>query len=153
MLAGKRLTLIALTLFFTAIMFWLVVFPPNTPRVFLNQRRAVHSMANMNLAEREHAVRHPDTGFACDLRNLREQDTLVDPVLASGTKSAYHFDIRCPQRDRKATAYAITAVPVEPGRTGEYALCTDQSGEIWYSETGSPSDCLTMHKPVERKYK
>jgi hypothetical protein len=142
-----------LTLFCIAIVFWLGIFPPSTPRVFLNQRRAVQSIGNLNLAEHEYAVRHPDKGFACDLGNLGEQATLVDPVLASGTKSAYNFEIRCPKSGHKATTYTITAIPVEPGRTGEYALCADQSGEIWYSEDGSPSNCLRMHKPVGRKYK
>lgn len=160
MTVGKRAFLIALTASFIAMVFWLGIFPPKTPRVFLNQRRAVESLRNLNLAEHNYATQHPNTGFACNLGDLGEHGSealprvaLVDRVLASGTKSSYHFDIGCSTGVGRATAYTITAVPTEPGTTGAYALCTDQSREIWYSENGSPRDCLATHKPVERKYK
>lgn len=160
MTVGKRTFLLALTAFFIAIVFWLGIFPPKTPRIFLNQRRAVASIRNLNLAEHDYAARHPNTGFACNLGDLGQHGSealsrgaLVDRVLASGTKSSYHFDIRCPSGVGTAAAYTITAVPAEPGITGQYALCTDESREIWYSENGSPSDCLATHKPVEQKYK
>ena len=158
---GKRKLLMALTVFSVGIVFWLGIFPPVTPRVFLNQRRAVESIRNLKLAELEYAARHPDIGFACRLSDLSKQGSepasrvaLVDPVLASGTKSWYRFEIRCARRDiQKATSYTIAAIPVEPGTTGKYALCTDQTGEIWFSESGVVSDCLAMHKPVEQKYR
>jgi hypothetical protein len=157
---GKPTFLIALTAFFIAIVFWLGISPPKTPRIFLNQRRAVESIRNLNLAEHDYAAQHPNTGFACNLSDLGEHGSesssrvaLVDRVLASGTKSSYHYGIRCSPSVGRATAYTITAAPTEPGSTGQYALCADQSGEIWYSENGSISDCLATHKPVERKYK
>ena len=158
---AKRTFPIVFTALFMAAMLWLVVFPPNTPRIFLNHRRAVESIRNLNLAERNYVASHPDAGFACNLGELGEHGSeslsqvgRVDRVLASGTKSSYHFEIRCPQRrDQKATGYIITAIPVEPGRTGTYAFCTDQTGEIWYSQTGLGSDCLAIHKPIEQKYK
>jgi len=135
------------------------IFPPSTSRVFLNQRRAVESMRELNLAEHSYAAQHPDAGFACELSELGEQGVgppvgLIDRVLASGTKSWYHFEIRCSQSgSEKATVYTITAVPTLPGTTGVYAFCADQKGEIWYSENGSISDCLAMHKPIEQKYR
>jgi hypothetical protein len=160
MTVRKRTFLLAVTAFFVALVLWLGISPPKTSRIFLNQRRAVDSIRNLNLAEHEYATQHPNAGFACDLGYLGEHGSealsrvaLVDRILASGTKSSYHFDIRCSTGVGRSTAYTITAVPVEPGTTGQYALCTDQSGEIWYSENGSPSDCLVTHKPMERKYK
>ena len=157
MTIGKRMSLLALTAFFVAIVFWLGNSPPKTPRIFLNQRRAVASILSLNLAEHDYAARYPNIGFACNLGDLGEHGSealsklaLMDRVLASGTKSSYHFDIRCPSG--AGTAYAITAVPTEPGITGQYAFCTDQSREIWYSEKGSPSECLATHKLIERKY-
>jgi hypothetical protein len=74
--------------------------------------------------------------------------------LASGTKSAYRFEVLCRlDAHQKATSYTITAVTTEPGITGTYALCSDQSGEIWYSENGLTSDCLAIRKPVPERYK
>src|SRR5258708_1925925 len=157
----KRTVLTVCTVLFIAVVFWLGIFPPRTPRVFLNQRRAVESIRSLNLAQHEYAARHPDTGFACNLSDLGEHGpeplsrvALVDRILASGTKSSYRFEIRCAQRgDQKATSYTITAMPVEPGTTGKYTLCTDQTAEIWYSESGMASDCGAMDKAIEKKYR
>ena len=148
---------IAVVIFFVCVVFWLAVFPPKAPRIFLNHRRAVASIQRLNLAERNYAEQHPDVGFTCKLSDLAEQGAeprvgFIDQVLASGTKSSYHFEIGCTQGQR-TTAYTITAVPTIPGITGQYAFCTNQSGEPWYSENGSTSDCLSQHRPIEQKYR
>jgi hypothetical protein len=160
MTVGKRTLLITLTAFFIAIALWLAILPPRTSRIFLNQLRAVASIRNLNLAEHDYAARHPDNGFACNLADLRDRGSedsshvaLADRVLASGTRSSYHFDIRCASEIGRAAAYTATATPTKPGITGQYAFCADESKEIWYSESGSPSDCLANHKPVEQIYK
>ena len=158
---AKRTFLAVFIVMFASAVFFLAIFPPSTPRIFLNQRRAVESIRQLNVAEHDYAAQHPDAGFACNLSDLGEQGSEsrssvghVDRVLASGTKASYHFEILCPQDDsQKATRYTITAVPVEAGMTGKYALCSSQSGEIWYSENGTASDCLAMRKPVEQKYR
>ena len=152
---AKRSILVVILAFLILVVVW----PPSlsTPRVFLNQRRAVLSIEDVSLAESKYAAQHPAAGYACSLSDLGEQGSgigLVDRVLASGTKAGYHFEIQCPQREsQKVARYAIIATPVNPGTTGKYALCSDQSGLIWYSENGSVSDCLAMHKPIERKYR
>jgi len=147
-----------LALLLVAAALWIGLFPPSTPRIFLNQRRAVQSTEELDLGEHNYAARHPGVGFACKLRDLggESSDPVadVDAVLASGTKAGYHFELQCPQSsDGKHTSYTVTAVPTNPGTTGIYALCSDQRGEIWYSENGAASDCLAMRRPVERKYK
>jgi hypothetical protein len=130
-----------------------IFLPQKTPRVVVNQYRAVRSIRGLSLAEHGYAVEHPDAGFTCDIDDLGQRG-LVDRVLASGTKAGYHFELRCSQSgSKKATAYTIAAAPTRPGTTGLYALCTDQSGEIWYSENGSTSDCLANHRPIEQKYR
>ncbi|SRR6266542_718521 len=159
MFAAKRVLLLILVVLSTLVVFLLAIFPPSTRRVFQNQRRAVQSIRDINVAEHNYVVRYPDTGFACKLSDLGEHGSepdevgLLDKVLASGTKSYYHFEIQCiTSGDQKATNYTITALPVAPGKTGTYALCSDQSGKIWYSENGSAPDCLSMRKLIERKY-
>ena len=148
---ARRSFLVGLIVLVSAVI-WVGVFPPSTPRIFLNQRRATISIRELNLAQKNYSAQHPRIGYACHLSDLAEQGT-VDRVLASGTKSGYHFEIGCSQRGaEKAETFAITAVPVIPGVTGQYALCADQRGEVWCSDKGSVPDCLAMHKPVERKY-
>jgi hypothetical protein len=131
-----------------------------TPRIPLNHRRAVASIRSVNLAQQHHAGQHPAAGFACNLSELSDRESVapgagfIDRVLASGTKAAYHFEIRCVRSgNEKTMTYTITAVPTIPGNTGVYALCSDQSGGIWYSKDGSTSDCLAQHKPIEQKYR
>jgi hypothetical protein len=132
---------------------WVAFRPVSTPRIFLNQRRATMSIREVNLAQQNYSAQHPRIGYACNLSDLDEQGT-VDGVLSSGTKAGYHFEIQCPQRgDQKTERYTITAVPVSPGLTGQYALCGDQSGEVWYSEHGLVSDCFAMRKQVDKKYR
>ncbi len=158
---AKRTFLAVFIVIFVSAVFLLAIFPPSTPRIFLNHRRAVESIRQLNLAEHDYAAQHPDAGFTCNLSDLGSQGSeslprvgLVDQLLASGTKNSYHFEILCSQYSgQKATRYTITALPVEAGMTGKYALCSSQSGEIWYSENGSVSDCLAMRKPVEQKYR
>jgi hypothetical protein len=155
MALAKRSILVVILVFFILVVVW----PRSlsTPRIFLNQRRAIQSIEDVSLAEGKYAARHSETGYTCKLSDLGEQDSevgLVDRVLASGTKAGYHFEIQCPQREsQNVSHYAIIATPVNPGTTGKYALCTDQNGQIWYSENGLVSDCLAMHKPVDRKYR
>lgn len=157
----KAMLLAVVIVALASAVFWLAVFPPMASRVLLNQHRAVQSIRNLNRAEHRYAALHPDAGFACNLSDLGEQDPqqppgvgLVDKVLASGTKASYHFVVHCTEdREPKVLSYTITAVPVTPGTSGKYALCTDQGGEIWYSEEGSPSGCLAIHKPIEKNYR
>jgi len=150
---ARRSFLVGLIVFIAAAIF--AAFPPplSTPRIFLNQRRATMSIREVNLAQQNYSAQHPRTGYACNLDDLGEQGA-VDGVLTSGTKAGYHFEIQCPQRGaQKAERFTITAVPVNPGVTGQYALCADQSGEVWYSEHGLVSDCLAMRKQVGSKYR
>ena len=161
MAPSKRMALAAIILLLMLTASLLAIFPPNTPRIFLNHRRAVESIRKLSVAEQGYAAQHPDEGFTCNLSDLGEKGPnpvskvdFIDPVLASATKAGYHFEIGCAKSGpRKATAYTITAVPTEPGTTGEYAICTDQSGEIWYSENGMTSDCLTKRKVVQQRYR
>jgi hypothetical protein len=149
---ARRLFLVGLIVLI-AVAIWGAFLPLSSPRIPLNQRRATMSIREVNLAQQNYSAQHPRTGYACNLDDLLEQGA-VDGVLASGTKAGYHFEIQCPQRGaQKAERFTITAVPVNAGVTGQYALCSDQSGEVWYSEHGLVSDCLAMRKKVGRKYR
>lgn len=149
---ARRTFLVGLIVLISAAI-WGASRPLSTPRIFLNQRSATKSLREVNLAQQSYSAQHPHTGSACTLSDLGEQGA-VDGVLASGTKSGFHFEIQCPERAaQKAERFTITAVPVNPGVTGQYALCGDQSGEVWYSERGSVSDCLAIRKQIDKKYR
>jgi len=144
----KRGLVLSLIVLFIAFI-WLGVWLSEPSRVDMNHRRAVMSIANLNVAEKNYAAGHLNVGYACKLSDLGEQG-MVDGVVASGTKAGYHFEIQCSALDgsQKITSYTIIAVPTVAGTTGKYAFCADQSGAIWYSGNGSVADCLSKHKPV-----
>jgi hypothetical protein len=152
---AKRMVLVGFVVLLIAVVF-LGGFSLEQPRIPFNHRRAILSIEDVTLAERKYAAGHPETGYACNLSDLGKQGSEVglDRVLASGTKAGYHFEIQCPQREsQKISHYAIIATPVNPGTTGKYAFCTDQSGQVWYSESGTAVDCLETRKPIEQKYR
>src|SRR5215510_7245087 len=100
MALAKRSFLVVLIVFFILVLIW----PPSltTSRIFMNQHRAMLSIGVLSTAERKYAAQHPAEGFACNLSRFGEEGSepgLVDRVLASGTKSGYHFEIQC-LRDR-----------------------------------------------------
>jgi hypothetical protein len=147
-----RLFLLISVIVFVSLLL-LGIFAREPSRVFLNQRRAVLTIRNVNMAERRYAVQHPDIGFACKLTDLGEEG-LVDRVVASGTRAGYHFELQCGQHGSpKGVQYTIVGLPVVPGKTGVYALCSNESSDIWYSENGSAGDCIAKHLQVERKYR
>jgi type IV pilus assembly protein PilA len=64
---------------------------------------------------------------------------LIDSALASGVKSGYKFTFTVVAADPagNVNSYAITAVPVTPGSTGQKSYYTDQSGVVRVSNNGS----------------
>jgi len=64
---------------------------------------------------------------------------LIDSGLATGVKSGYKFTFTVVATDPagNVVSYAITAVPVTPGSTGQKAYYTDESGTIRVSNSGT----------------
>jgi type IV pilus assembly protein PilA len=66
---------------------------------------------------------------------------LIDPVMATGVKSGYKFTFTPVLTDPSGNvvSYAITAVPVTPGTTGQRSFFTDPSGTV-RANTGAVAD-------------
>jgi prepilin-type N-terminal cleavage/methylation domain-containing protein len=64
---------------------------------------------------------------------------LIDSGLATGVKSGYKFTFTVVATDPagNVVSYAITAVPVTPGSTGQKSYYTDESGTIRVSNSGT----------------
>src|ERR1700730_2749962 len=73
---------------------------------------------------------------------------------ASGTRNSYHFEILCPQGNQ-SKGYALHNYCRAGRSRNDWQVCVVliSKWRIWYSENGSASDCLAMHKPVEQKYR
>jgi hypothetical protein len=117
---------------FSAVLLALVVrtvffIPDEAPRTVLNLYRTVKSVQTLNIAEHAYAAQHLEAGFACKLSDLGGQGAeselevgFVDPVLASGTKAGYEFEIACsiPREDRKVSSYTVSALQTTKSREG-----------------------------------
>jgi prepilin-type N-terminal cleavage/methylation domain-containing protein len=66
---------------------------------------------------------------------------LIDPVLATGTKSGYAF-VLVPNTGAGTalspfTGFEVSANPLALGRTGQRSFCVDQTGVIHFDVTGA----------------
>lgn len=71
---------------------------------------------------------------------------LIDPALASGTKSGYTF-IWTGDGNIPSVVYTLTATPITVGSTGQRMFCTDQSSAIYFDPTGA--GCTNASTPLQ----
>ena len=119
------------------------------------ESNAVGGLSKINELERQYARSHVDKGFACKLPLLLTNEKKNDEYdlvasLLSGEHAGYKFAVgTCAVNASGVTvSYEITAVPAVPGRTGIRAFCTDQSGQFFYDEGGSGTQCLALRRAL-----
>jgi len=128
-------------------------------RQHANEAVAVSRLRVLTTLEKKFTAAHVDKGFACQLPLLRpaesEQNSVdyYDPLrfLTTGTSAGYIFALGNCRTDAKGVVvhYEATAVPVEPGKTGFHAFCTDDSGLLWHDENGSATNCLALRRGLQ----
>lgn len=125
-------------------------------RQFANEATSVAKLRTINQLQTLYSATHRNEGFTCDLSRLKSggaKDSRYDPdeFLVSGTQSGYKFVVvNCHADPTGAAAhYQIAAVPIELGKSGSRAFCTDDSGLLWYDKDGSATNCLAFRHPLE----
>ena len=121
MALAKRSILVVVLVLFILVVVW----PRSlsTPRIFLNQRRAVLSIEDVSLAERNYAARHPETGYVCsplkvsDLERRRPREPLrfrTAAVFETVAKTwAWGVPARLPSRKRSAIVRQNSAISLD----------------------------------------
>jgi hypothetical protein len=128
---------------------------PNS-RIVAREATAVGNLRKLTGIQRRFSAAHPEEGFTCQMSLLKsttpsagdydpERFLLLDQYVGYRIK----LDGCDPDPKGLVTHYRATAVPVEPGKTGVRAFCTDQSGALWYDNGGSADDCLARREPIE----
>jgi hypothetical protein len=125
-------------------------------RQYANEASAVSKLREVMTAERKFAAAHESKGFTCELPLLKrpasEKPDGYDPLwfAATGRSSGYEFALGNCRGDKKGVVvhYEGTAAPIEHGRTGFRAFCTDDSGLLWYDPDGSATKCLAERRPL-----
>jgi hypothetical protein len=127
-------------------------------RQYANEAAAVSKLRAITTLEKTFAGAHVDKGFACELPLLRPAEGEQNPVdydplrfLTTGTSVGYKFVLGNCRTDAKGVLihYEATAVPVERGKTGFHAFCTDDSGLLWYDADGSATNCLASRRALQ----
>jgi type IV pilus assembly protein PilA len=116
-----------------------------------NQTSAVQSMRAIGSAEVQYSSAYPANGFSCSLSALggvpgsgaasATAAQVLDPGLASGSKSGYIFAVtNCTKvtvnNQDMFTGYEVTAVPSSVGRTGDRGYCMDENQIIKFDPAG-----------------
>ncbi len=124
-------------------------------RISANESSAVGSVRTINTAQITYAATYPKVGFTCSLAELNgtgptysdKSAGLIDSVLASGQKSGYRITLsNC--SGNPVETYQVTAEPVTRGQSGQRSFCSDQTGVISFSPTGSGEECLKSGTPL-----
>jgi hypothetical protein len=125
-------------------------------RLLANEASAASKLRTVLTLQEQYMAAHAGNEFACELPLLKPigQQKFPDyslEFLTAGVQSGYKFSlVSCrPDANRARVRYQVTAVPVEQGRTGFRAFCTDEAGVIWYDAEGSPTNCLASRHPLE----
>ena len=118
-----------------------------------NESAAVGALRRIHDLQNQYAATHPNEGFACQLQRLRQGDHTTndyDPatVPLSGQWSGYKFVlVECaPTKNGIVIRYQLAAVPITRGLTGVRAFCMDESGTLFYTQSGSAAECLSSRK-------
>jgi hypothetical protein len=105
-----------------------------------NEASAVGALRTIATGEAILRARPQASGYST-LGGLRAWD-LVDDALASGTKQGYRFAIVAPDK----STWSATAVPLEPGETGDRTFFIDESGVV--RSEGAPAEAGPKSAPV-----
>lgn len=116
-----------------------------------DESAAVSVLRNVNAPEQRHATTHADKGSTCTMTQLRDSQRSSDAGdssagLVTGQSRGYKFAlVSCAAEINGIVAhYQVTAVPARPYRTGVRALCTDESGRMFYDNESSALQCLAL---------
>ena len=110
---------------------------------------ALAGLRRIQFLESQFAAAHPKEGFSCELESLRPEPAKIsayftDRFLSTRADWAYRFTLRGCERNSfgQAVRFQITAEPIQPGKTGVRAFCTDQTGVIRFDVNSSADACL-----------
>ena len=143
----KGFSLIELLIVVAIILIIAAIAIPNLlrSRMAANEASAVGSMRTINTAAVTYSTIY-NIGYPSALSKLGPAASatsttadLIDSVLAGGIKSGYSFSYSAAAADSagNVNSYALTAVPVSTGTTGQRAFFTNQSGVIRANPSGA----------------
>jgi hypothetical protein len=108
---------------------------------------AIVRIRSVIAAEADFAKAHTEVGYTCALSQL-PQDQLMTSLVREPRKNGYAFQIDgCEplMNGEPNQTYHVTARPLHSHLPG---FCSDQSGVLWYDDSGSVDLCLARRVPL-----
>jgi hypothetical protein len=125
-------------------------------RQHANEAASVARLRRVNELQNTYVTSNPSRGFACQLPLLKPAIPVSDSYdpdefLLTGTHSGYKFAVTVCRADPNGviTQYGVSAVPLEPGKSGFRAFCTNQTGMMWYDSDGSAEHCIASRRTLQ----
>lgn len=151
----RKLLLFCGIVLMVVLLLMLLTVPDVHSRPRANEASAAKKLRTIVELQNQYAAAYGHTAFACELALLKservdESDNALS-FLATGMQNGYRFGlVDCRSEANRANAhYQITAVPIERGKTGLRAFCTDEQGIIWVDDEGSAANCLTLKRTLQ----
>ena len=120
-----------------------------------NEASAAKKLRTIGALQNQYAAANGRAGFACELsllksNRMQESGNELN-LLTTGVQNGYRFTlVGCSsEANRTNLHYQITTVPIERGKSGSQAFCTDEQGTIWVDDEGSAPDCLTLRRALQ----
>ena len=146
-------TLIELLIVMSIILILMTLAMPQAMKVYkqAHETSAIQSLRSIGSAEASYSSAYPANGFSCALAPLggspgsgapsAQSAQLLDPGLATGSKSGYLFNVtNCTKvtvsNTDMFTGYQVTAVPASVGKSGDRGFCMDENNLIKYDPAG-----------------
>lgn len=101
-------------------------------RTSANEASAVSTVRTLTSAEAQYQATNPTVGYAADIATLGPDAGTVAQNCVGGqwcTKSGYRFVIQADEQ-QPHQQYVISAIPMEPDRTGRRGFCSTVDGVI-----------------------
>ena len=108
---------------------------------------AIGRVRVVSAAESQFAKTHLELGYTCDLSQLPRSEEMTRLLAKGRIDNGYAFEIASCQvatPQKPTSTYSVTARPLH---TGQPAFCSDQSGILWFDESGSVENCLAKCNP------
>jgi hypothetical protein len=102
-----------------------------------SEKAALDGLRQMLAAQTQYRSANSTVGFSCDAADLNVTQTSGYRTMIVGCKGT------------PVTSFKITVTPMGMGSKGQRAFCSDESGEIRYSDDGRGISCLSEKNRIE----
>ncbi len=138
-LAGLILGYVSVALFIPTVLITVAITIPNLlrARISANESSALSTVRTLSTAEATYQATNPTVGYAADIATLGpDAGTVAQNCVGQWcTKNGYRFTIQADDK-QPHESFVITAVPMQPGKTGTKNICASVDNVVRFEGSG-----------------